>query len=144
MVGSVLGVELLDDDTGHGRCCGYVANESLVFEHTGQAVLRPQRRRQSTAIRIDKQEFDLVTDQRLDTGFGEYRFDAAQRSAAAGEPGRAVLLEERAGRPGQSVAENAQRGQVDSDALIPDDTDVFGERDAGLVDGEAMPDPAGA
>jgi len=35
-------------------------------------------------------------------------------------------------------------GQVDSDPLITDHTDAFGECDAGLVDGEAMPRRAGA
>jgi len=96
------------------------------------------------AVGIDKQKFDLVTDQRLDTGVGERRFDAAERSAAAAEYRRAILLEELARRPSQSVADDVQRGQVNPDALITDDTDVLGERDTGLVDGEAMPNPAGA
>ena len=87
-------MNLLDDDTGHGRCCGYIANESLVFKDTGQTVLRPQRRGQPMAVRIDQQEFDLVADDRLDTGFGEGRLDPAQGSAAAGEHRCAILLEE--------------------------------------------------
>jgi len=94
LIGSVLGVELLDRDTGHRRCCDYIAHESLMFEYTGQAVLRPQRRRQSVAVRVDKEELDFVPDHRLDSGCGEGRLDPAQRSAAARGNRRAVLLEE--------------------------------------------------
>ena len=48
-----------------------------------------------------------------------------------------------AGRPRQPVADDAQRRQVDAEALITDHADVVGEGDAGLVDGERVPRRAG-
>ena len=101
LVGPVLGMELLDPDTGR-RCRGVdVADEGLVLEHTGKAVLRPQRRRQPATVGIDQQELDFMADHRLDAGFGERGFDPAERPAAACGYGCAVLLEEggRAPRP---------------------------------------------
>ncbi len=85
-----------------------------------------------------------MADQRGDSGFGERGLDTGQRAAATSRNRRAVLLEERARRPRQPVAEKSQPGQVDADALVTDDTVVLGERDAGLVDREAVPHRAGA
>ena len=57
---------------------------------------------------------------------------------------RAVLIEEITGRPSQSVAEDTQRTEVDTDALIAHHSGGFAEHDAGLVNGKDMPDRAGA
>ena len=38
-----------------------------------------------------------------------------------------------------AVTQDAQSGQVDPQPLVTDHTDVIGERDAGLVDGEGVP-----
>ena len=87
-------MELFDADTGRGGRGDDIADEGLVLEHAGQAVLRPQRRRQLLTVRVDQQELDFVADRRLDAGFGERGLDSPQRSAGAGGNGCAVLLEE--------------------------------------------------
>ncbi len=95
-------------------------------------------------VRPDEHELHLVADQRLDSGIGQPRLNPAQRTAGAVGIRRTVLSEERAWRPGQSVAEDAQRAEVDADSLIPHHPGAVAEHDAGLVDGEDMPDRAGA
>ena len=137
-------MELLDPDVGGRGRCDDIADECLVFEYTGQPVLRPQRRRQSGPAGIDENEFDFMADHRFDAGLLERRVDPTQRSAAAHRDRCPVLFEEGGGAPGQTVADDAQCRQVDADALITDHADVIGEGDAGLVDGKGVPRGAGA
>ena len=92
----------------------------------------------------DEDELHLVADQRVDAGCGQPLLDPAQRAAAAVRVRRAVLIEESAWGPGQSVAEDAQRAQIDADPLVPHHAGGVAEDDAGLVDGEDVPDRAGA
>ena len=137
-------MELLDAHTGRGRGVGDVTYETFKLEHTRQSVLRPHGRREAAAVGPDEDELDLMADLGVDAGVGEAGFDPAESATAAGGHRRAVLLEERAWCPSQAVAQRAQRGEVDSDPLIADHADALGERDAGLVDRESVPDRAGA
>ena len=98
---------------------------------------------QSAAVLADEDELHFVTHQRVDSDVVQPRFDALECSPTAIGVGLAVLTEESAWRPGQSVAEDPQRAQVDSDSLIADDAEVVAGCDAGLVDGEDVPDRAG-
>ncbi|COV62236.1 Uncharacterised protein [Mycobacterium tuberculosis] len=144
MVGTVFGMELLDSDACC-RCRGVdIADERLVLEHPGDTVLRPQRRRQPLAVRVDQEEFDFVADYRVDAGISKRGLDPAQCSSAAGGDRCAVLLEEPGGRPRQPVADDAQGGQIDAETLIADHTDVCGECNTALVDTEGMPHRTGA
>ena len=85
-----------------------------------------------------------MADERGDSGVGEPAFDSVQRPATAVGVRFAVLIEESAWRPGQSVAEDAQRAQIDADSLVPDHAGGLAENNAGLVDREDVPDRAGA
>ncbi|CKR03045.1 Uncharacterised protein [Mycobacterium tuberculosis] len=137
-------MELLDSDACC-RCRGVdIADERLVLEHPGDTVLRPQRRRQPLAVRVDQEEFDFVADYRVDAGISKRGLDPAQCSSAAGGDRCAVLLEEPGGRPRQPVADDAQGGQIDAETLIADHTDVCGECNTALVDTEGMPHRTGA
>ena len=107
---------------------GHVSHEPLELEHAGQPVLRPQVGGQPTAVGPDEQELHLVADERVDSGVGQPAFDAAQRPAAAVGVRSAVLVEESAWRPSQSVTEDAQRAEVDADPLVPDHADGVAER----------------
>ena len=71
LVGPVLGVELLDPHAGGTGRCDHIADERLVLEHAGEAVLRPQCRRQPATARIDEDELDFMADRRLEAGFTE-------------------------------------------------------------------------
>lgn len=80
-------MELLDSDACC-RCRGVdIADERLVLEHPGDTVLRPQRRRQPLAVRVDQEEFDFVADYRVDAGISKRGLDPAQCSSAAGGTG---------------------------------------------------------
>ena len=68
-------MELFDRHSGSGRGLDDVADESLVLEHTGQAVLRPQMRGQPRAVGPDQHELHLVADQRLEAGVGQTLLD---------------------------------------------------------------------
>ncbi len=94
LVAAVLRVQLLYAHTGGGGGGGDVADETLVLEDAGQAVLRPQRGGKLAAVGGDEHELDLVSDQCAQPGFGKRRFDPGQRSATARGNGHTVLIEE--------------------------------------------------
>ena len=85
-----------------------------------------------------------MADERVDSGIGQPAFNSVQCSATAVGIRLAVLIEESAWCPGQSVTEDAQRAQIDADSLVPHHAGGLAEHDAGLVDGEDVPDRAGA
>ena len=101
-------------------------------------------RRQRLAGQPYEHELHLVADQRLDAGVGQARLYPAERPARTVRIRRSVLMEERSWGPGQSIAENPQPIQVDTDPLIPHHPGRFAEHNPGLVDGEYVPDRAGA
>ncbi len=123
------------------RGCGVgdVTHEAFEFQHPGQAVLRPQVGRQPTAVGADEEELHLVADHRVDAGVGQPLLDPPQRTAAAVRVRRAVLIEESARGPSQSVAQYPQRAQIDADPLVSHHADGIAEDDARLVDGEDVP-----
>ena len=143
LIDAVLGVELFDLQSGSRGGLGDLANEVLVLEDSGQAVLRPQFARQSRPVGGDEEELDLVSDHRGQARRGEICLDARQRRTRTRRHRRTILIEERCGRPRESVADGSQAGRVDAHPFVADDADRVGERDAGLVDGEAVPGRAG-
>ena len=143
LIDAVLGVELFDTDARGSQRGQGVADEALVFEHTGQAVGRPQLIGQLVPRRTDEQELDLVSDRRPQARLRESRFHPGQRAPRAGGHGSAAVVVELPRRPRQTVVDHPQGVEVDADALIADDADLVGEGDPCLVDGEAVPGRAG-
>jgi hypothetical protein len=76
-------MELFDCDAGSTRRVGDVTHKTFELQHAGQTVLRPQMRRQRTAVRPDEDELHLVAHHRVDAGIGEPVLHPAQRAAAA-------------------------------------------------------------
>jgi len=82
-----------------------------------------------------------LADQSLDSGFGEGPPLPAP-SVPRLQGRKPVCRPARRNEPGAQASpspENPQGGQVNSDAVITHNPDVLGERDPGLVDGEAVP-----
>ena len=137
-------MELFDRHARIRRGVGDIPDEPFELEHSRKSVLRPQMRGKLAAVGSDEHELHLVPDHCVDTRVRQSCLDPAQSSATAIGIRRAVLIEESAGRPAQSVAENAQRAEIDPHTLISHHADGIAEHDAGLIDGEDVPDRAGA
>ena len=53
-----------------GRRVGHISHEAFELQHPGQPILRPQVRRQLTAVGPDEDELHLMADHRVDAGIG--------------------------------------------------------------------------
>ena len=108
LVGPVLGMELLDPDTGRGGRGVDIANEGLVFEHAGKAILGPAAssgsRPPSGSTRRNSISWPIIASMPASASAASTRLSVPRLHAGSGVPS---CSKKAAGRPRQPVADDA-------------------------------------